>query len=82
MPALPARIALLRDVPATVLDPLTLLPIDDGVLPAGTMIEDPASVLADAEGRQLESVVVRVVDDEGWTGLQRIATASLRRAVG
>jgi hypothetical protein len=82
MSAQPSRIALSRDVPATSLDPLTLSPIDDCVLPAGTMIEDPARALADAEGHQLEFVVVRIVDAEGWVGLERIPTASLRRAVG
>ena len=82
MPARPSRIALLRDVPATALNPLTLSPIDDSVLPAGTLIEDLMRALADAEGRDAEYVVVRTVDGDGWTGLQRVATESLRRAVG
>ena len=52
------------------------------MLPAGTWIEHVQPPLADAEQRQLPFVVVRTVDDEGWVALQRIATASLRRAVG
>jgi hypothetical protein len=81
MPAQPAKIALLRDVPATSLDPLTKAPIDDGVLPAGPMIEHVEPSLADAESRQLAFVVVRTIDGDGWLALQRVATASLRRAV-
>jgi hypothetical protein len=78
----PKMIALLRDVDALTLDPLTRAVIHEGVLPAGTVIEDPHAALVDAEIRQLDSVVVRTVYEGGWLGLERIATATLRRAVG
>ena len=82
MQAPPKRIALQRDVEAASLDPWTRAEIARRVLPAGTVLEDPETALAEAEVAHRESVVVRTVDGDGWFGLQRIATASLRRAVG
>ena len=81
MPA-PNTIALRREVPALTLDPLTHAVIHEALLPAGTEIEDPEAALVDAEAHHRDWVVVRTVDRDGWLGLERVRTASLRRAVG
>jgi hypothetical protein len=82
MQAPPKRIALQREVEAASLDPWTRAVIARGVLPAGTLIEDPGPQLAEAEVAHRDTIVVRTVEAGGWFGLQRVATASLRRAVG
>ncbi len=82
MSARPRRIALRVAVPALSLDPLTRAVIRTAVLPAGTVLEDVDAALADAAVRHLESVVVRTVDGDGWCGLERVETESLRGAVG
>ncbi len=82
MSARPRRIALRVAVPALSLDPLTRAVIRTAVLPVGTVLEDVDAALADAAVRHLESVVVRTVDGDGWCGLERVETESLRGAVG
>lgn len=74
-------LALNRELFAVSIDPLTNCEIRRGLLPPGTFIEDPRTVLRDTDSRGAEFVTVRTKDQFGREGLERVNTESLRRAL-
>jgi len=81
MPHLATRVALRRELFAVSVDPWTHAEIQRRFLAPGTLIENAHEVLAEAERDGRPAVVVRTRDDAGWTGIERVATASLRHAL-
>jgi hypothetical protein len=81
MPHFATWLAIRRELFAVTLDPWTQTEIQRGYLAPGTLIENACAILAEAERVGRPAVIVHTRDGAGWTGTERVATASLRHAL-
>lgn len=76
-----AWVALVRDLPSVVLDPLTYRETEDRPLPAGSLVETPELSMRVAEHHNLPQVTVRARCPDGQATIARVEVSALRAAL-